>query len=144
MLAINAQAPAVARGSVLIDAPPDAVFALLADVVGWPAWQGPVSRVRADGPVQTGTRFRWKSGGTWITSTVETFEPARGIGWRGRAAGTRAIHVWRIAAEADGTRVETEESMEGWLVTLLRRPMRRVLERGISSVLPDLKAEAER
>jgi hypothetical protein len=42
------------------------------------------------------------------------------IVWRGRAFGTRTIHVWRLAPDGSGTQVDTEESFEGWLVSLLR------------------------
>ena len=85
-----------------------------------------------------------KSGGSWITSTIETFEPSQAIGWRGEATGTHAIHVWRLTADGGATRVETEESMDGWLVSLLRGPVRKILRRGVDSALHSLKTEAER
>jgi hypothetical protein len=144
MIAINEQAPAVARASQSIEAEPDVVFSTLADLASWPAWQEAVSSVKADGPATLGTTFRWRSGGVGITSTVELFAPAESLGWRGRSIGTRAIHVWRFRPDGGGTLVETEESMEGWLVTVLRGPMRKVLGQGVSSALASLKVEAER
>jgi hypothetical protein len=38
--------------------------------------------------------------------------------------------------------VETEESFEGWLVSLLRPLMRRVLRRGVDTAIADLKRKA--
>jgi hypothetical protein len=144
MITVNEEAPAVARESLMVDATPDVVFATLADLASWPAWQKGVSRVAADGPTASGTVFRWRSGGVGITSTVELFAPPAAIGWKGRSIGTRAIHIWRLRPEGEGTLVETEESMEGWLVRLLKGPMRKVLRQGIGSAITALKAEAER
>ena len=135
MFTINEQAPAVARESERIEAAPDVVFSTLADLASWPTWQEAVSSVKADGPATPGSTFRWRSGGVGITSTVELFAPATALGWRGSSIGTRAIHVWRFRPEDEGTLVETEESMEGWLVSLLRGPMRKVLRQGVSSAL---------
>jgi len=100
--------------------------------------------VKADGPAAPRATFRWRSGGAGITSTVELFEPGVALGWSGRSVGTRVIHPWRFRPDGNGTLVDTEESMEGWLVSLLKRPMRRVLKQGVSSAIHALKAEAER
>jgi hypothetical protein len=144
MITVNEKAPAVARESLRVEATPDVVFSTLADLASWPAWQEAVSSVKADGPASTGAVFRWRSGGVRITSTVELFAPPAALGWKGHSIGTRAIHVWRFRPEGEGTLVETEESMEGWLVSLIKGPMRKVLRQGVSSAITALKAEAER
>jgi uncharacterized membrane protein len=45
---------AITRANVTIDAPADAVFAILSDVADWPSWQNSVSSVEADGTVGEG------------------------------------------------------------------------------------------
>ena len=143
-LSINESAPAIARATARIDAAPEIVFRILSNVANWPSWQHSVSSVEIEGRVSSGATFRWKTGGSRIVSTVELFDPPHAIGWRGRTFGTRAIHAWRLAPEGSGTQVETEESFEGWLVSLLRPLMRRVLRRGVDTAIADLKHEAER
>jgi uncharacterized protein YndB with AHSA1/START domain len=144
MLSINASAPAITRASVTIDAPADVVFAILSDVADWPSWQKSVSSVEVDGTVGLGTRFRWKSGGSRIVSTIELFEPPHAIGWRGRTLGIRAVHIWRFTPVGSATGVETEESFEGWLASALAPVMRRVLRQIVAAAVADLKREAER
>jgi len=39
MIALNQHAPAVTRESLKVDAEPNVVFATLADLSAWPAWQ---------------------------------------------------------------------------------------------------------
>jgi uncharacterized membrane protein len=144
MLSINASAPAVTRVSATIDAPADTTFAILSDVADWPSWQRSVSSVEVDRTVGLGATFRWKSAGSRIVSTIELFEPPHAIGWRGRAVGMRAVHIWRFTPAGSATRVETEESFEGWLASALAQMMRRVLRRTVDAAVADLKREAER
>jgi uncharacterized membrane protein len=144
MLSINASASAITRANVTVDAPADAVFAILSDVADWPSWQNSVSSVEVDGTVGMGTTFRWKSGGSRIASTIELFEPPHAIGWRGRTLGIRAVHIWRFTPLGSATRVETEESFEGWLASALAPVIRRVLRQSVDTAVADLKREAER
>ncbi len=58
--------------------------------------------------------------------------------------GIHAIHVWRIEPGADKSIVRTEESWEGLLVRILRRPFQKQLETAVHTGLGYLKAEAER
>jgi hypothetical protein len=48
------------------------------------------------------------------------------------------------AASDGGTLAHSEESLEGLLASLLKSYSRRILHKGIRSVLAHLKAEAER
>ena len=57
--------------------------------------------------------------------------------------GTRAVHDWRFEPSDSGTRVVTEESMEGWPVSLLRGFFEKTLDRSLDAWLTGLKAKAE-
>jgi len=147
MLQIDADAPAVDRESVTIDAPIDLVFATLTDFPSWPEWQEDVSKAAADEPeggLVEGAGFSWTSRGTKIRSTIGRLDAPREIGWTGEAIGTHAIHIWRLESDGDRTVVNTEESMHGWLPRLLTAMTRRALRRGLSSAAQGLKAESER
>jgi uncharacterized protein YndB with AHSA1/START domain len=140
---INASAPAVARKEIRIKARPEEVWAIHTDISGWWKWNADVTESKLHGALGEGTTFDWKTRGTGISSRIELLEPGRRIGWTGRSFGTRAVHLWTLIPDGEGTLLQTEESMEGWLVNLLRGPIRRKLEQSLNAWLVDLKHEVE-
>lgn len=141
---INESAPAIARSAALIAADIDTVWRLITDVGQWPEWNPDIKEVKLDGELVEGASFRWKSGPSTITSTVRQLDPPRFVGWTGTTMGIQAIHVWHLEQADGGTRVETEESWDGFPVRLLKGRMRKMLQEAIDSGLQHLKAEAER
>ena len=141
---INRDAPATAQGELHIAAEPGAVFSALAALEGWPSWNPDVRSVTVEGPVEPGTVFRWRSGATSLTSTLQVVDPPRELSWTGTTMGIRAVHVFRFEAQDGGTRARSEESWEGLLPRLLKRYSRKTLDKGIRSVLAHLRTEAER
>lgn len=132
-----------ARRSVTIDAPPEVVWRIHTDIDIWSQWHKGVSRARTLSTLGAGTAFEWKSGGLTIRSTIRTWEPNRSISWMGSALGTRAMHSWTLEPQHGRTLVTTEESMEGWLVSLLARISPSFLEQSLDEWLRDLKSAAE-
>jgi hypothetical protein len=96
------------------------------------------------GDVVPGTEFRWKAGPGTITSTIRRVEPPTLIGWTGRTLGIRATHVYRLEGREGGTLVRSEESYEGLVARVLRRPLRKTLDAALADGLRHLKLEAER
>jgi len=142
-LNINPQAPLVARKEVFIQASPEVVWEIHTAIDDWPRWHPGVDTARLEGPLAAGSAFRWKSGGLSIASTLQVVEPNQRIGWTGRALGTRASQVWMFEAQGDGTMLRTEESMQGWLVGILKLLMPGFLEESLDTWLESLKREAE-
>jgi uncharacterized protein YndB with AHSA1/START domain len=140
---INREAPLVARKDIYIEAMPEVVWRTHADIDNWHRWHPGIAMARLEGPLATGTIFRWKSGGLAITSTIRTVVPGEEIGWTGRALGTRARHLWQLEEHSGGTMLTTEESMEGWLVGVLKLVMPTFLESSLDTWLQSLKQEAE-
>ena len=140
---INHQAPIVARKEIFIQASPEVVWKLLADINAWSQWQPDVPMARLEGPLAGGSVFYWKGGGLDITSTLQVVEPGQKIGWTGKSLGTQARHIWLFSSQKNGTLVSTEESMEGWLPTLLKVIMPNFLEVAINKMLKSLKRRAE-
>jgi hypothetical protein len=66
------------------------------------------------------------------------------IGWSGKAFGSFAIHNWMFTPQGNGTLVTVEESMEGWLVWLLKGTFQTGLDNSLTSWLAALKTEAEK
>jgi uncharacterized protein YndB with AHSA1/START domain len=140
---INQQAPAVALKEIVIAAAPETVWAVHTDIDSWPSWHPDITASELKGPLEPGSTFTWKSGPGSITSTLNVVETPRRVVWTGKAMGARAIHVWRLEPTDDGTRVVTEESMEGWPVSLLKGFFQKTLDRTLDAWLPALKAAVE-
>jgi len=140
---VNQDAPAVATGEIEIQADPEVVWDVLADIEGWPSWNPDVKEATLTGGLKEGSIFRWKAGPGTITSTLEKVERPREIGWRGKTMGISAVHVYKLEPHAQGTKVHTEESFDGLIVRLLRGPMRKSLQKTIEEGLAHLKREAE-
>jgi uncharacterized protein YndB with AHSA1/START domain len=141
---IDRNAPATAEGELRIDADPPTVFSVISAIDQWPSWNPDVRSVRLEGPVQPGTVFRWKSGPSSLTSTLQVVDPPRELAWTGVTMGIRAVHVFRFQADDGGTLARSEESWEGLLPSLLKGYSRKTLDKSIRGVLSRLKAEAER
>ena len=68
---VNRTAPALARAEAEIAADPETVWETLIDFENWPSWNPDVSSVVFEGEPEKGTVFRWKTGRSTITSTLE-------------------------------------------------------------------------
>ena len=73
-----------------------------------------------------------------IRSTIQEVSVPERLAWTGRALGTRAIHVWSLSRQPEGTLVRTEESLDGILVRALRGRMQRTLAMTLESMLAHL------
>ena len=140
---INPRASLVSRKEILVQAPPDVVWTIHTDVNGWKEWQPDIRTSESGGALKAGLVFTWTSGGFVMTSIIEELIPRRRIGWTGKSFGSRARHVWMFEPREGGTIVKTEESMEGWFVSLLKPLMPNLLDRSLDVWLRSLKIKAE-
>lgn len=143
MKTINANAPVTCTNSIIINAPAEKVWAVLTGINHWPAWQKEISKACIAGPVEAGATFMWKTGGAGITSTLHTVHPYSQFGWQGKTMGATAIHNWTLVANGQTTKVVVEESMEGWLVVLMKKAFTKNLSKGMLLWLDALKAASE-
>jgi uncharacterized protein YndB with AHSA1/START domain len=132
-----------AQKRLVIEASPEVVWKVHTDINAWSQWHSSISSARAVAPLAVGSSFKWKSSGLTITSTVHTLEPNQRISWTGKSLGTQADHTWMLQAQNWGTLVTTEESMAGWLVSLLKLLTPTFLDRSLDVWLRDLKNKAE-
>jgi hypothetical protein len=140
---INEQAPVVGRSELEIAADPEVVWQVLTTFEQWPTWNQEVKSMSMQGPVAPGSSFRWKAGPATIRSTIQRVEPPRLIAWTGKTLGIDAIHFWWLEPGDGTTLVRTEESYEGLVARVFRRPLQKTLDRALTDGLRDLKAEAE-
>ena len=103
----------------LIPAPPDRVWAVLADFERYAAWN-PLN-IRASGEARAGAKIRMtflnlaRPGGTIDqTVTLTTCEPGRAIAWSGSVPLLfRGRHHFTLEAEGGGTRLRHGEDLGG-------------------------------
>ena len=140
---VNRSAPAVATHELLIKAPAQRIWSLVAEIDRWPSWNPAVKSAKLNGGFEVGTTFNWKSGGISIVSTLQEIQPTTKLVWTGMAIGTRAIHVWSLQSTPTGVLVCTSESFEGWIVSLMRKSMQKTLDESLVAWLNELKRRAE-
>jgi hypothetical protein len=144
-IGIHLDAPVQTHKSIVIQASQKKVWTLLTDVDHWDKWQTDIKNPRITSIFQPGQSFTWESGGLHIRSDIYTANPYSKIGWSGPAFGSFAIHVWTFTTLPDGsTRVDVEESMEGWLVRLLTHKFQSGLDLSLDKWLNALKTTAEK
>jgi hypothetical protein len=141
---INVLAPVKTKKSIIIHATPQKVWEIMSQVPRWDVWQKDIKNPKMEGTFQKGSYFTWESGGLNIKSTVHCAIPYEKIGWSGPAFGSFAIHNWSFKVLPDGsTKVNVEESMEGWLVQLLSSKFQTGLDVSLDKWLAALKVTAE-
>ena len=140
---INHQAPLVAHKEILIQATPEAVWSIQADINAWKEWQPDISKSQINGALSTGSNFVWTSGGFTIISMLQEVIPQARIAWTGKAMWSQARHIWTFRPQSGGTLVTTEESMEGWLISIMKILMPNFLDKSLDVWLTALKNKSE-
>lgn len=144
MFTIDENAPVIVRLSTVIDAPLETVWHLHTDIGAWATWNTDIDRAVANGPLEHGSSFTWRTHGLDITSTVHELIPAERIVWGGPAHGITGIHVWTFDRAGDQVTVRTEESWSGAPVDAAPEELGRALHQSLRSWLAALKSQAER
>jgi hypothetical protein len=143
LTSIDRQAPVQTRRDIVIHAPAQTVWNVLTNVGAWPKWQSEIPHASLYGGLQPGSIIDWKNSGFAIRSVLQTVDPDKTLGWAGTALGTSAIHIWKLEPLDGHTLVSVEESMDGWLVKLMKGYVQRGLDRGTDHWLRALKRQAE-
>ncbi|HMK53404.1 MAG TPA: SRPBCC family protein [Methanobacteriaceae archaeon] len=144
MFEINENAPVIAKEKTEINAAPEIVWNIMANIEAWPKWNPDVKKACLKGELEEGTQFQWKTGVGKITSLLQQVEPPHILAWTGRIMGINAIHIWKIEPVDGKTMVKTEESWEGALSRIMKGRMQKMLQESLNSGLEYLKTEAER
>jgi hypothetical protein len=145
--------------SIWIDAPPEAVYDLVADVTRTPEWSPEVIRCEWVDPAQgpaVGARFKARNKVSWMSwsnePVVEVAERGREFAFSRRERIGGAV-LWRYRFEASGTGTKVTESYEvtrpiprlsyvGWWIGGARDRVG-ALRQGMETTLQRLKDAAE-
>jgi uncharacterized membrane protein len=118
-----------------IEAPPEVVWRVTADVERWPEWTPTVTSVKrvGEGPFGLGSVARIKQPGQAEADwAVTSFEPGRRFAWESQRMGMRMVGTHEISPEGQGTknvlRVEANGALAVLLWPVLGLAMRRALK----------------
>lgn len=142
-MTINQDAPVVQKNAILINVKPEVVWQVLTNIESWEDWNKRIIKPKLQGKLNIGSRFTWKTNGSKIKSTIHSFRLYRVIGWQGKAFGASAIHNWYLEPTKTGTIVRVQESMEGWIIRLMKKKMNEKLANDMIYWLEQLKIECE-
>lgn len=143
-MTINQEAPVVQTKEIVINATPENVWMVLTDIQNWDEWNNKIMKPKIVGSLEVGQTFVWKTNGSKIKSEIHTYNPFKVFGWKGKTFGAKAIHNWYLESIEKGTRVVVEESMEGWIIKLMKKKMNKILIEDITYWLEQLKKESEK
>jgi|GEM_PF-510242 len=141
---LNPEAPVRSIHTIRIQAPTERVYELLSNVGQWTSWHPDFAYAHLHGPAEAGSTFDWSvSGFLPLHSTITTAEPGEAFGWSATTLGAFSVHNWTFASRDGYTEVTAAETMEGWLVSLLKPLMQPALDRGNARWLEYLREAAE-
>lgn len=140
---IDEQAPTQAAGAIAIEAEPEQVWGLLADVTRWPEIRADVHDCETSGPAAPGRVFTWSAGPNRVESTFGAVEPGRLLTYVSSAPGATFASVYRFEAEAPGrTLLTCRESLAGPVAAELVTSA--VLQHGVDTWLAGIKTLTEK
>ena len=129
-----------------IEAPPEAVWAVMSDVTRWKDWTPSIRDVRAmdEGEPAPGKRYRVLQPklppAVW---TIDVWEPPRRFRWRVASPGLLAEGVHSVSPTATGSRVELVLRNSGVLGSLVGRMLRRLSVEYVAMEAAGLKRRCE-
>lgn len=129
-----------------VDAPPERVWAVMANVEAWPQWTASVSEVtRLDtGRFDVGSRVRIRQPRLPVAVwTVDALESGRSFTWVTGLPGFRTTGRHLVERRRDGSRVTLEIDQRGLVGELVGRWMANLTDRYLHLEAVGLKRRAE-
>jgi uncharacterized protein YndB with AHSA1/START domain len=132
--------------TVLVEAPPDKVWAIYSDVEQWPKWTSTMEKIqRLDhGPLEVGSTARIDAKGSpssvW---TVTECTEGKSFTWESTARGVKLVAWHLIEPDGGGSRVNLGVRMSGLMATLLSPFLRSLARRNVKTEAQGLKRRCE-
>ncbi|GAB5464767.1 MAG: hypothetical protein Kapaf2KO_02030 [Candidatus Kapaibacteriales bacterium] len=143
-MTINQEAPVVQTNEIEINATPEKVWQVLTDIESWYKWNERIIKPTIEDRLEVGSKFTWKIDGSKIKAEIHSFKQNSVLGWKGKTFGAKAIHNWYLEPTENGMKVRVEESMEGWIINLMKMKMNEKLAEDMLYWLEQLKNECEK
>ena len=110
---INENASIKDQHSIIINAPIDKVWEILADLSNWPTWNEDISKVVVNGDLEEGSRFSWVYNGNKINAEIQLLKEPNELAWSGKARWVKEIYVWQLESDENQTIVTLSASLSG-------------------------------
>lgn len=143
MEATEAKGPVNVHGEMDIAASDRDVWAVLADIEGWPSWNPAIRDAVVDGALEMATHFRFATGPGTMSCRLLQVDAPGSLAWSGRQMGVGHRQSWRIEPRPEGCLVTIDGSMSGPVARLFKGRLRRQAQRDLDAWLRLLKLEAE-
>jgi uncharacterized protein YndB with AHSA1/START domain len=115
---INEKAPVIDKQEIMINAPIEKVWEILANIGEWPEWYTGVTIEKKPEKYEEGQTFHWKQDGNKIKSRLAKIERPNTLAWTGSVLWIKAVHVWQLREiEKSKTKVAVAESMQGFFIS---------------------------
>jgi uncharacterized protein YndB with AHSA1/START domain len=132
--------------SIDIEASPERVWEVMADIERWPEWTSSIISIEklTEGDLAVGTRARVHAlGAPESEFTVTSAEPGNSFTWETRVRGARSIAGHVIEPTASGSRATLSIEVGGIVAALLRPILSRTVVRNLRFEAEGLKQRAE-
>ena len=130
--------------AILVNAPPERLFSLYADVSNWNRWDPDTKASSIDGPFQAGTRGSLTpTKGNTVPMFLTSVVPDRSFTVEVRIPLFRMVFEHELLPENGSTKVTHRVTFSGALAFLLGRVIGSQLNKGLPVTLAKLKASAE-
>lgn len=111
---------------------PSVVWAWLIRATKWHEWYQnckdlKIVEGKSKVDLSPGSIFTWKTFGMKVTTQIKVFEPFTQLAWRGSGLLGTGYHVWLIQQAKNGCRVTTEEVQNGFVISIGRLQIKRML-----------------
>jgi hypothetical protein len=107
------------HNEIEINAKPEVVWNILTDVLKWESfYKGAKNVVLQDSThkvLQPTSIINWETMGLKFTSPIKAFEPNKYLAWDSKKKNIQGYHAWVIVPTANGCRLVTAESQNGFL-----------------------------
>lgn len=135
------------HNEIMINASPATVWAILIDALVWENWYKGAKNIRfvdtSHKQLQANSVMNWQTMGLKFRSTIKEYEPNRLLAWESVKKSIQGYHVWLIIPTANGCKVITDESQNGWLTFLEKTFQRNKLKKLHDVWLTEMKRKAE-
>ncbi len=135
------------HNEININASSTVVWNILLQAETWPDWYEGAAEVKvknsANGMLNAGDVFTWKTMGLDFESTIREFEPYSRLSWESVKKSIKGYHAWLIVPTENGCTLVTEESQHGFLTFLEKTFQPKKLEKLHQIWLEEIKKKAE-
>jgi uncharacterized membrane protein len=132
--------------TIHVEAPPDRVWVVYADVEKWPEWTPAMQRIERleDGPLALGSTARIQAKGSpdsvW---TVTELTEGRSFTWESTARGVKVVAWHLIEADNAGSKVTLGVRMSGLMAMIFSPFLRSLQKRNLALEAEGLKRRCE-